>query len=208
MLNFLCFFVLFNAVKTDTKYGKMFYYLTYQDKKITSGGVTFFAWPAWHGIWYVLVGLAWYMVCPGGPGMVYGIAWRGMGWYMVWPGGMTCIWYGLSGMALYMVWYSGYGMIYGVTWRAWHDKWYGLVGVGWYMVLPGEYRMVDGVAWRDDMYMVWSVGHDIVYRMAWRDMARYMVWPCGHGMVNGMIWRCSAWYRIWPAGHGMAYGMA
>ena len=33
--------------------------------------------------------------------------------------------------------------------------------------------------------MVWSVGHDIVYRMAWRGKARYMVWPCGHGMVYG-----------------------
>ena len=37
MLNFLCFFVLFNAVKTDKKidiapYGEFFYYLTYQDK--------------------------------------------------------------------------------------------------------------------------------------------------------------------------------
>ena len=34
--------------------------------------------------------------------------------------------------------------------------------------------------------MVWSVGHDIVYRMAWRGKARYIVWPCGHGMVYGM----------------------
>ena len=38
MLNFLCFFVLFNAVNTDTKfnivpyYGEIFYYLTYQDE--------------------------------------------------------------------------------------------------------------------------------------------------------------------------------
>ena len=37
MLNFLCFCVLFNAVKTDTKLtlhymGKNFYYLTYEDK--------------------------------------------------------------------------------------------------------------------------------------------------------------------------------
>ena len=37
MLNFLSFFVLFNAVKTDTKinftpYGEIFYYLSYQDK--------------------------------------------------------------------------------------------------------------------------------------------------------------------------------
>ena len=35
MLNFIRFFVLFNAVKTDTKltlYGENFYHLTYQDK--------------------------------------------------------------------------------------------------------------------------------------------------------------------------------
>ena len=37
MLNFLCFFVLLNIVKTDKKnniapYGENFYYLTYQDK--------------------------------------------------------------------------------------------------------------------------------------------------------------------------------
>ena len=37
MLNFLCFFVLFDEVKTDTKLtlhhmGKIFYYLTYEDK--------------------------------------------------------------------------------------------------------------------------------------------------------------------------------
>ena len=35
MLNFLCFFVLLNAMKTDKKfapYGQFFYYLTYQDK--------------------------------------------------------------------------------------------------------------------------------------------------------------------------------
>ena len=51
MLNFLCFFVSFNAVKTDTKLtlhhmGKNFYYLTYQDKiwsNLKAGGLHFFS---------------------------------------------------------------------------------------------------------------------------------------------------------------------
>ena len=51
---------------------------------------------------------------------------------------------------------------------------------------------------------VWSVAHDIVYRMAWRGMARYMVWRV-LGMLYGMAWRGLAWYRIWPGGHGMVY---
>ena len=101
---------------------------------------------AWHGlciglvgmawyIWYCLAGLAWYIVCPCGHGMVYGNAWRGMGLHMVWLGRMTCIWYGLAGMACYMVWSIGYVMIYDVVWRAWHGNWYGLVGIAWYIAL-------------------------------------------------------------------------
>ena len=43
--------------------------------------------------------------------------------------------------------------------------------------------------------MVWPVGHDIVYCMAWRGMARYMVWP----------WRGMAWYIVLPGGLGMVY---
>ena len=39
MLNFLCFFVLFNAVKT---YGENFYYLTYQDKILNLEGYIFY----------------------------------------------------------------------------------------------------------------------------------------------------------------------
>ena len=31
---------------------------------------------AWQGIWYELAGIAWYMVCPGAHGMVYGMAWQ------------------------------------------------------------------------------------------------------------------------------------
>ena len=41
--------------------------------------------PGWHGIWYGIVGMAWYVVWPDGHGMVYGMAWRawhgkGMAW--------------------------------------------------------------------------------------------------------------------------------
>ena len=92
---------------------------------------------AWHGLCSGLVGMAWYIVLLGGPGMVYGmslrawhgIAWRGMGLHMVWLGRMTCIWYGLAGMAWFMVWSIGYVMTYDVVWRAWHGNWYGLVGI-------------------------------------------------------------------------------
>ena len=40
-------------------------------------------WPGntWHGIWYGLVGMAWYMAWPGVHGMVYGMelwAWNGI----------------------------------------------------------------------------------------------------------------------------------
>ena len=92
---------------------------------------------AWQGIWYVLEGMAGYMVWPGGHGMVDGIAWRGMGWNMVWPGGLTCIWYVLAGMTWYIVWSSRHGMLNGVVWSAWHGIWYGLVG----------HRMVYVLAW-------------------------------------------------------------
>ena len=81
---------------------------------------------AWHGLCSGLVGMAWYIVLLGGPGMVYdmslrawhgiGIAWRGMGLHMVWLGRMTCIWYGLAGMAWYMVWSVGYVVTYDVVW--------------------------------------------------------------------------------------------
>ena len=59
------------------------------------------------------------------------------------------------------------------------------MGIPLYMYWPGE-------VWHGICYclvgfgMVWSVGHDIVYRTAWRGKARYMVWPCRHGMVYGM----------------------
>ena len=54
-------------------------------------------WPglAWHGIWYGVAGIAWYMVWPGGHHMVYGSARHGA---------CHSIWYGLAGMAWCMVW--------------------------------------------------------------------------------------------------------
>ena len=92
---------------------------------------------AWHGLCSGLVGMTWYKVLLGGPGMVYGmslrawhgIALRGMGLHMVWLGRMTYIWYGLAGMAWFMVWIIGYVMTYDVVWRAWHGNWYGLVAI-------------------------------------------------------------------------------
>ena len=75
-------------------------------------------WPAGHGIWYDLEGMAGYvvwpgrhdmvwpgrhdMVWPGRHGIVYGMAWRA--WYLIWPGG-------------HMVWSGGHGMVYGMAWR-------------------------------------------------------------------------------------------
>ena len=46
--------------------------------------------------------------------------------------------------------------------------------------------------------MVWSVRHDIVYRMAWRGTTWYMVWPgevC-HGLLYGLAGM--TWYMIRP----------
>ena len=57
------------------------------------------AWWAWHGIWYCLASLAWYMVCPVGQGIVYSFAWYG---YMVWGD-------------MYMAWPGGHGMVYGMV---------------------------------------------------------------------------------------------
>ena len=49
------------------------------------------AWRAWHGIGYGIVGMAWYMVRPGGHSI----------WYIVWPG--------------------MHGMLYGMVWRAYRS---------------------------------------------------------------------------------------
>ena len=98
-------------------------------------------------------------------------------------------------------------MICGVDWRAWHGKCYGLVGIAWYMYWPGQ-------VWHCICYclveynMVWSVGHDLVYHIVWRGMARYMVWPCWHGYMvwPGEVWNGIgyglpgiAWHIVWPS---------
>ena len=76
------------------------------------------AWRACYGVWCGLVGIAWCMVWPVGPCMVYNMAWRASHGIMVWPGGP-----GMGyGMALRVshgiVCPCGYRMLYGMTWRA------------------------------------------------------------------------------------------
>ena len=136
--------------------------------------------PTWHGIWYGLLGMAWYVVWPGGHGRTYGMAWR------TWHG----IWYGLADMALYMVCPLGHGMVYGMAWEGiawymvlpgltWHDIWYGLSGMAWYMLWPHG-------------HMVWPGGHGMVYGMAW--WAWHGIWYglVGNGMAYGMTWQAMA----------------
>ena len=53
-------------------------------------GISDMALRTWHGICYGLVGMTWYMVLLGGPGMVYGMSWRA--WHGIW----YCVaWYGV-----------------------------------------------------------------------------------------------------------------
>ena len=159
--------------------------------------------PTWHGIWYGLAGITWYMVWPTGHGMVHDMAWQA--WH--------CLWYGLAGMARYLIWpgrawrcicyYLGrHGMIYGITWRAWHGirngltgKTYGLLDMAWYMIWPGRHGMVYGTAWWVmAWFMVWPGGqwHCICYGLAGK--AWYMVWTDVHGIVHGMTWWASMVY--------------
>ena len=81
------------------------------------------AWRVCHGIWYGLMGMAWYMVWPYGHGLGHGmVLWYSlvdMAWYMVIVG-RHGIWCGLSGMAWYMVWLGMPCMVYGLAWKAWH----------------------------------------------------------------------------------------
>ena len=49
--------------------------------------------------------MAWYMVWPGGQGIVYGMVW----WVR------HDIWYGLVAMACYMQWPGGHYMVYGLA---------------------------------------------------------------------------------------------
>ena len=67
------------------------------------------SWLARHGIYYGMMGMAWYVVWPDGHGMVWpgghgmgkGMAWR------VWHS----IWYDLEGMSWFMVWSGGHGIV-------------------------------------------------------------------------------------------------
>ena len=78
-----------------------------------------------------------------------------------------------------MAWSGRHGMVYGMAWWASHGICNGIARCAIVCVIDWW-----GMAW----YMVWPVGHDIVYHMARRGMARYMVWPCGYGMVYDMAW--------------------
>ena len=53
------------------------------------------SWLAWHGIWYWVLGMAWYALRSAE-------AWHG-------------IWYVLADIAWYIVWPAGHGMVYGMT---------------------------------------------------------------------------------------------
>ena len=41
---------------------------------------------AWHGIWFGLASMLWYMVWSGGHRIVYGMAWRASHDTWLWPG--------------------------------------------------------------------------------------------------------------------------
>ena len=76
---------------------------------------------AWHGLCSGLVGMAWYIVLLGGPGMVYGMslrAWHGIGYCLVRYG----IAYGVAWQDdMYMVWPGRHGMVNGMVCRLCHD---------------------------------------------------------------------------------------
>ena len=112
----------------------------------------------------------WYMVWPGGIGMLYGMIWR------TYHG----IWYGLAGMAWYMACSDGHSMVYGMAWRAWH---------GMYMIRPGGHGMF---IWYD-----LEAGHGFCWRysMTWRACSVYGH-PSGHDIWYGLV--CMASYMVWP----------
>ena len=76
---------------------------------------------AWHGLCSGLVGMAWYIVLLGRPGMVYGMslrAWHGIGYCLARYG----IAYGVAWQdVMYMVWPGRHGMINGMVCRLCHD---------------------------------------------------------------------------------------
>ena len=115
------------------------------------------AWRVYYGIWYGFAGTALYMVWPGGPRMVYSMAWWASHGIMVWPC-VPCMGYGTVLRALHgIVWPSGHRMVepgghrmaycYGLAGKAWYSIWYGLVDMAWYMVWPGGQGMVYDMAW-------------------------------------------------------------
>ena len=152
-------------------------------------------------LWYMdgLAGLAWYIVwpgghrmvlwlCPGGPGMGYGMALRASHG-VVWPRRHRIV-YGMAWWASHGIWLwpgrqdMGLGIVYGMAWWAWHGIWYGLAGKEWCMVWPGGHSWIYGMAWRPWNGICYGLGG-----ITW-----YMVWPGGHRMVHGMAWRGISWY--------------
>ena len=135
------------------------------------------AWPgnAWHGIWYGLAGMAWYMAKPGFAwhDIRYGIV--DMAWYMVRPGLRASY------------------FIYGTTWRAGHGTWYDLEGMSWFIVWLGGHGMVYSMAWRACRYMVRPSGHCIWYGLA-HSQVEGLLPACSVHMY--MYSSCSLWAAI------------
>ena len=97
-------------------------------------------WRSWHGLWYGLADMTWYMVCSYEHGIVYGMTrWASHG---ICIGLARCgrvyvsVWWG---MAWYMVWPVGHYIVHRMAWRVWHGIWYSIVCMAWHMVWPGEF---------------------------------------------------------------------
>ena len=173
---------------------------------------------SWYMLWLGGHGML-CIVLLGGPGMVYYVL-AGMAWYMVLSGVVWhAIWCGLAGWHIFMVWRAWHGKWYawwvlymiwpGDVWhsicyclgvrvcRAWQSIWYGLVRYGavYGMAFWAWHGIsLRGLAW----YRIWPSGHGMAYGMALRYMAWYMI---SHGM---------AWFMVWPGDvwHGILYGLA
>ena len=80
---------------------------------------------AWYGIWFGLasifgiwcglVGFAWCLVWPGGPRMVYIMAWRASHGIMVWPGGPGMGYDVVLRASHGIVWPCGHRLVYGMA---------------------------------------------------------------------------------------------
>ena len=70
-------------------------------------------------------GIAWCIVWPSGPHMLYSMAWWASHGIMVWPGGPG-LGYGMALQTSHGIWLwpgredMGLGIVCSMTWRAWH----------------------------------------------------------------------------------------